>query len=244
MKNINHAIASMTGICILLGIIIGIQAKTVKKQITTIDVQRVSELSVELKKTMEENENLSRQLRESEKKIREYENSMSGDDKPLQLFKKELENTRKISGMTKLQGRGITVTLNDSRQTAKGNADANAYLVHAEDILSVINELNVAGAEAISINGQRIIGSSSVRCAGSVVNINGIKIATPFVITAIGDPDVLESALNFPGGVIDSLSPWGIEIIIKKQPNVIVEAYSQTIRFKEAKDVKEEEDNS
>lgn len=50
MKNINHAIASMTGICILLGVIIGIQAKTVKKQITTVDVQRVSELSVELKK--------------------------------------------------------------------------------------------------------------------------------------------------------------------------------------------------
>lgn len=244
MKNINHAIASMTGICILLGVIIGIQAKTVKKQITTVDVQRVSELSVELKKTMEENENLVRQQKENEKKIREYENSMSGDDKSLQLLKEELENTRKISGMTKLQGKGITVTLNDSRQTAKGNADANAYLVHAEDILSVINELNVAGAEAISINGQRIIGSSSVRCAGSVVNINGVKIATPFVITAIGDPDVLESALNFPGGVIDSLSPWGIEIIIKKQPNVIVEAYSQTIHFKEAKDVREEEDNS
>lgn len=237
-----HAIIAITGVCIILGFTIGVQAKTVRKQITTVDVQRVGELSVELKKAVEENENLFQQIKEYEKKIKGYENSMSGNDKSLQLLKEELENIRKLSGMTILQGRGITVTLNDSRQTAKGNADANAYLVHAEDILSVINELNVAGAEAISINGQRIIGSSSVRCAGSVVNINGIKIATPFVITAIGDPDILESALNFPGGVIDSLAPWGIEIIIKKQPNVVVEAYSQSIHFKEAKDMQKEED--
>lgn len=229
-----HASFAMTAVCVLLGFIIGIQINTVRKQQTTFDIQRVNELSLELKKAKEENELLLKQAKENETKIREYEDSIAGSGKSYQLFKDELENVRKMSGMTNLTGRGVTVILNDSRQTNSGG-DANAYLVHAEDMLSVINELNVGGAEAISINGQRIIGSSAVRCAGSVVTINGVKIAAPFVITAIGDPDILESALNFPGGVVDSLAPWGIQIQIKKQPSVTVEAYTQPIQFKEAK---------
>ena len=112
--------------------------------------------------------------------------------------------------------------------------------MHAEDILSILNELNVAGAEAIAINGQRIVSTSAVRCAGSVVNVNDVKIAAPFVITAIGDPDILEAALVFPGGVVDSLKPWGIEILIKKLETVEIPAYQQQFVFKEAKNVSTE----
>ena len=107
--------------------------------------------------------------------------------------------------------------------------------MHAEDILSVVNELFSAGAEAVSINGQRFVANSSVRCAGSVVNVNGVKIAAPFVISAIGDPDILEAALAFPGGVIDSLRPWGIELEIKKSDKIDIAPYSSTISFKEAR---------
>ena len=124
--------------------------------------------------------------------------------------------------------------MNDSTYNKQENVDQNAYLVHAEDILSVINELNVGGAEAIEINGQRIVSTSSVRCAGSVVNVNGVKIAAPFVITAIGDPDILESALTMSGGVVDSLAPWGIEISIKKSDEVKVAGYNGVIQYKEA----------
>lgn len=239
MKKVMHAKIAMTGICILLGIIIGIQLKTVKKQVSALDIQRVNEISVELKKVMQENENLTEQLNVYEDKVHEYEESMANESETFKLLRDELEEMKVTAGTTEMAGRGITVTLNDSRKNTNndGNIDSNAFLVHAEDILSIINELNVAGAEAVSINDQRIIGSSSVRCAGSVVNINGIKIATPFIVTAIGNPDVLESALKFPGGVVDSLAPWGIEITIKKLPTVNVPAYNQAIKFEEAKPV-------
>ncbi len=243
MKKINHATISMTAICIILGFIIGIQVKTVKRQISAADIQRVNELSVELKKTNEEKEALTEKLSESEKKIREYEDAISDESESVKLLRGELDSARMLAGMTELAGRGVTVTLNDSSkqsQVSGENIDANAFLVHAEDILSVINELNVAGAEAISINGQRIVSSSSVRCAGSVVNINGVKIAAPFVITAIGDPDVMESALRFPGGVVDSLAPWGIEVSIKKSDSVTVASYTQAVKFNEAAPVKKE----
>lgn len=226
----------MTAVCVILGVIIGVQFKTVKRQTSAFDLQRVNELSVELKKSMEENEALSDKLKQSQKKLEEYEDSMDNESNMIGLLKEELQNVRLFSGLVALEGRGVQVTLSDSNQSANDKSiDTNAFLVHAEDILSIINELNVAGAEAIAINGQRIVGTSSVRCAGSVVNINGVKIAAPFVISAIGEPDVLEASLKFPGGVVDSLSPWGIGVTIKKLPNVTVAGYSQAMQFKEAK---------
>ena len=101
------------------------------------------------------------------------------------------------------------------------------------DLLSILNELNVAGAEAISINGERLVSQSAIRCSGSVVTVNDTKVAAPFVITAIGDPDLLEAALVFPGGVVDTLKPWGIEITIVKSNNLEVPAYRQMVEFTE-----------
>lgn len=236
MKKVNAAVIGMTAICVVLGFIIGIQLKTVKKQMsTTTDIQRVSDLSAELKNVKDENEVLSVKLKESTKKANEYEAALSNDGSAYKTLMDELDNLRKSAGFTSLKGRGVTVTIDDSR-TIGGNdkADANAFLVHAEDILSVLNELSAAGAEAIAINDQRIISTSAVRCVGPVVNVNEVKLAAPFVITAIGAPDVLESALKIQGGVVDTLSPWGIQITIRKFQEVSVPAYSKNIEFKEA----------
>ena len=112
----------------------------------------------------------------------------------------------------------------------------NAYLVHAEDLLAVVNELHAAGAEAVSINGQRMVGRSAISCAGSIVMVNGVRVAAPFEIKAVGEADVLDSALRFPGGVVDNLSPWGIEISIRKETMVEVPAYTQTALFKQTEE--------
>lgn len=234
LKSYKYAVASMTAVCVVLGVIIGIQFKTVKNQPKATDIQRVSELSAELKNVVDEKDALYERLMESEDKVREYEKSQSDVSQSVKLLNDELEKTRMLAGVTPVKGRGVQVTMNDSSYNKQENVDQNAYLVHAEDILSVINELNVGGAEAIEINGQRIVSTSSVRCAGSVVNVNGVKIAAPFVITAIGDPDILESALTMSGGVVDSLAPWGIEISIKKSDEVKVAGYNGVIQYKEA----------
>ena len=202
----------------------------------------MNELSLELKKLKEEKDSLTAQLEEQNKKISQYESSLASESQAFKILVEEMEKVRMTAGLTDVEGRGVTVTLEDSRNFSQGagSVETNAFLIHAEDILSVINELNVAGAEAVSINGQRIIGTSSVRCSGSVVNVNGVKIAAPFVVSAIGEPDVLESALIFPGGVVDTLSPWGIQITIKKLNTVTVPAYSQNLNFHEAASIDKE----
>lgn len=228
MKKYQYSIA-LTGTCILLGVIIGVQYNTVKQQRLSTENQRLSEVTLALKQAQGERDALQEQNEALEKALKEYqEGTYSGV---------EIEELREFAGLTTVTGAGVIVTMNDSSTNMGG--DRNAYLVHAEDLLSVVNELNGAGAEAISINGQRMVGKSAITCAGSIVMVNGVRVAAPFEIQAVGDPEVLQSALKFPGGVVDSLSPWGIEITIRKETVVIVPAYTQTALFKNDEEVEE-----
>lgn len=222
----NYHFVALTLICVFLGVIIGIQFNTVKKQNSLAENQRLTELTATLKKVQEENQALQEHLEEKERIIKDYENGLNFGATVTNL-QSEIKQLRSFAGLTEVHGSGISITMDDS--STKMSGDSNAYLVHAEDILAVINELNVAGAEAVSINGQRIIGKSSVSCAGSIVMINGVRVAAPFEILAVGDGDILQSALKFPGGVVDNLAPWGIEISIQKEANIEVPPYTQTV---------------
>ena len=236
MKKIDGGTVAVTILCIILGAMIGIQFKTVKNQSIINENQRVSELSTQLNSALSENENLKTTLNESQKKITEYEQYIVNDSGDFKAVLEEIDRLEMFAGITSLMGRGITVTINDSKKAGQGQNGvmSDAFLIHAEDILSILNELNVAGAEAVSINGERLIASSAIRCAGSVINVNDVKIAAPFIISAIGDPDILEAALNFPGGVADTLRPWGIELEIRKLDKVSIPAYKKVLSFNEA----------
>jgi len=78
-----------------------------------------------------------------------------------------------------------------------------------------------------------MVSGSAITCAGSIVMVNGVRVAAPFEIVAVGEADVMEAALRFPGGVIDNLAPWGIEISVHKEAAVTVPAYTQTALFRE-----------
>ena len=213
--------AALTATCVILGVIIGVQANTVKQQRMTTENQRLSEAIISLNQMQAERDTLLEQNQALEKTLKEYQDGNYGT---------EVEQLMAFAGLTEVSGTGVTVTMNDSSN--KGGGDMNAYLVHAEDILQVVNELYAAGAEAVSINGQRMVSGSAVSCAGSIVMVNGVRVAAPFEIKAVGEPSVLNAALHFPGGVVDNLAPWGIEITVKEETAVTVPAYTQTALFR------------
>ena len=217
-----HYSTALTVTCVVLGVIIGVQANTVKQQRVSTENQRLSEAIVALNQMQAERDALLEQNKALEKTLKEGS------------FGTEMEELLVFAGLTEVTGAGVTVTMNDS--STRGGSDMNAYLVHAEDLLSVVNELNGAGAKAVSINGQRMVGQSAITCAGSIVMVNGVRVAAPFEIKAVGDPAVMDSALHFPGGVIDNLAPWGIEISVRKEAAVTVSAYTQTALFRETEE--------
>ena len=172
--------AALTATCVILGVIIGVQVNTVKQQRMTTEHQRLSEATAALNQLQAEHDALLEQNETLEKTLKEYQDGTVGA---------EMEQLLRFAGLTAVSGPGVAVTMNDS--STRGGGDMNAYLVHAEDLLAVVNELHAAGAEAVSINGQRMVGNSAITCAGSIVMVNGVRVAAPFEIKAVGEPDVL-----------------------------------------------------
>jgi uncharacterized protein YlxW (UPF0749 family) len=205
---------SLTAVSIALGFMISLQYK---QQLQTrfsgngfaaTDAQQ-KQLTAELNAVKKTNVQAQSQLAKIISNVQAFERNASSGNAYFQKMQKQLEDERILAGVTPVEGPGITVTLMDGVATG-GNVEA--YLTHDWDIRSVINELFTAGAEAISINGYRVVATSGVFCTGPVVKVNDHRIGAPFVINAIGDPQTLKSALMIQGGILDSLRARGIRV--------------------------------
>lgn len=209
----------------VLGFMLSVQYKTTERQ-RSIRMDRVEDLSERLKVMEAENKQL----------LAELENMRSGNgggvvDDRLQL----------MAGSTDVEGSGIEIVLDDSNIAKKANENPNLYIIHDEDLLRVLNELRAAGAEAISLNDQRIVAMSEVRCAGPTVSVNNVRSAPPYVIKAIGAPKTLTSALRLRGGVVETFEFWGIQVKIKTVEKLRVPALKAPRTFEYAKVVADEE---
>lgn len=148
-------------------------------------------------------------------------------------FERVLNDAKMIAGTIAAHGPGIVVVLHDSpkRNPSETRQDVvNDYIIHDADIRGIVNELFASGSEALSVNGQRLIANSSIRCVGPVVLVNSTQVAPPFIIKAIGKPETLENGLKIPGGVADGLFLLDM-IEITRQPNIVVPAYTGSTRF-------------
>lgn len=150
-------------------------------------------------------------------------------------IEEELKTANKLLGLTDVTGTGIIITIADYQTSSSqtlGLVDANYLIVHSTDILRIINELKNAGAEAISINNERIVLTSSITCDGNVILVNGQKLGSPFVIKAIGSPELLLGSITRPGGYIESMTDDGIQVEIKKSDKITIGKYNGIIASK------------
>ncbi|WP_422444230.1 DUF881 domain-containing protein [Thermoanaerobacterium sp. DL9XJH110] len=233
MKNTAKAHFLIAAVCFVLGMMLVAQFRSVQINGGAVtSLQRVEKLTSDLKNAMDEKEKLQKEVVELRNRIAEYESSVSRVSDITEAMQKELEKARMTAGLLAGSGPGVVITLDDSNVPRQPGEDPNLFLIHDEDLLKVINELFAAGAEAVSVNGQRIIANSEIRCVGPTIIINSVRLAPPFVVEAIGDPDTLESSLKMRGGVIESLEVFGIQVNIKKQDNINMPAYNGPIQFK------------
>lgn len=141
----------------------------------------------------------------------------------------ELKKLYQMAGLTPITGEGITITLQDNASAAQtspsGHNDPNAGKLQAEDILRLVNELKAAGAAAISINDQRVVVTTEIVAAGPTISVNQTRLTQPVVVKAIGEPDVLVSALKIRGGILEYLDFFGIKVAVEKENSLRVPAY-------------------
>lgn len=214
-------------ICVLLGILLVAQfriTETIQKD--TLSYQRVEILADKLRQVEHEKESLKLELKKLQK------------DNSAEVSIQEINILKMNANMLEVAGPGVVVTLNDSKALSKPSESQNPYLIHDEDLLKTINELRAAGAEAISLNEERIIATSEIRCAGPTVSVNNNRSSPPYVIKAIGNPKTLEAALNMRGGIVETLKVWGINVSVTIENPVVIKPYSGEFRYKYAKAAK------
>ncbi|MCT4621336.1 MAG: DUF881 domain-containing protein [Marinisporobacter sp.] len=241
MKNIKAQLA-MGLVCIVLGIVLTLQFKTVQNNLGGVaPAQKAQELAVELKKMKEEKEALIGEVNSLEAKMKEIEEAESKKNVLVKNMSAELEKYKIISGLRKVEGPGVVVVVDDPPIDPEFSSDS-IIMYNYELLLSIINKLNDAGAEAISINGQRFVSRTEINLAGSNVNINAVPTAPPFVIKAIGNPDTLESTLNIRYGIVDYMkNNKNLQVSVKKQDEVVIPRYNEVIKFRYAKPVEDTE---
>ncbi|ANU13625.1 Division initiation protein [Planococcus halocryophilus Or1] len=182
----------------------------------------------ELINQQERNKALRDELQEKQSEVQEYEKSFADGENRYTEYAKEAEELRRYLGVVPVQGSGLKVTLKDGDYNPN-SVNPNDYIVHESHVFQVINELYISGAEAISINGQRIHANSYIVCTGPVITVDGVQYPAPFVIEAIGEPKVLSSSMKLSGGIMDQLVNDNIivtldEGLIIKMPALLTES--------------------
>ncbi len=210
-------------ICFLLSFVVTVQVKTVNKNNADIlRLKRENELRDEINQWKDAYNNLASKNSELNKKIDQYREAAIGDTDNGELLKSELDEANIIAGLTAVKGKGIKINIDVEKVLEEialnaGKYDSSVSLIQDYDIMEIVNELVMYGAEAISVNGQRITNLTSIKSSGPIIKINGVNTTAPFVIEAIGDPDTLEASIALKDGKVDELRNLKIDITITKE---------------------------
>ncbi|MCR4435587.1 MAG: DUF881 domain-containing protein [Clostridiales bacterium] len=217
----------------LLGIAFTLQVRS------TIDANRqktATSLNIEkLKAQLSEEEKsrayLEKLIDENEKKKEAYlkANVENKNDEQLKELKRELDSIKLMGGLTDVKGPGVIISLDDAAiKSTDTQIDYNDYLIHDIDVVRILNNLKGAGAQAIAVNGERIIATSEQVCAGPTIRINKSRYAVPYEIKAIGDPDLLYESLNKSEAVALMLE-FKIKVEITKSKEIFIPKYNKNL---------------
>ncbi len=137
------------------------------------------------------------------------------------------------AGLTELTGAGVEITLDDAPGTTDGTlprgATADDLVIHQSDVQGVVNALWAAGADGVTIMGQRLIATSAVRCVGNTLLLQGRTYSPPFVVTAVGDAEEIRTRLGQSYEVSlleDAVDRFGLTYRIQESRDVVLPAYS------------------
>lgn len=210
--------------CALLMFVMFMQFKTVDKtDIASIKNMRETELRAEIASLKSKYNEAEEKLLETKAKNEEYKEKVENNQEASQLLDKELQQSELMVGKTDVYGPGIIVTLNDGLyETEK---------IMAYDLLMLVNELNLAGAEAISINDERIISMTDIVDVSSHIRVNKQRLTSPFIVKAIGNQTYLESGITAKGMYVDIRINEGKSVKVEKEKTIEIFKYNEDMKL-------------
>ncbi len=231
MTRQNHKMAFiLTSISAIIGVMLATQLQS-KHDPKVTESRSITELRISLQKELEKHKSLLADMSKNEQLLYEYETSLNAGES-VSVMKDELERAKKLAGLVSMEGEGIVVRIVDaplpSTSAASTDAGQDALypqnLVVDEDLRWLVNELFANGAKAVSINGQRLISTSSIRNVGEEIQVDTKPIRPPYELKALGEPDNLLTGLKL-AGVEENFQLANKQVIMEKRENLLISAY-------------------
>jgi uncharacterized protein YlxW (UPF0749 family) len=215
---------SIAIVCLLLGIMVSAQYRSSQSGPVYLASDRWEEIAIRTQQLENQHDALTNEIVALEYKI----NNATASERKKAL--EEMLNKANIAaGTIPIAGPGIVITLGDAPDPLQQNIAST--IIDYWLILPIINELNAAGAEAVSINGERMVAGSAISQDGSIIMVNHQPITLPIEMKAIGDQKNLENSLYLKGGVMQALLLSGIKVDIQKYSEVEIPAYTHDSSF-------------
>jgi len=228
--------------CLILTFGVTLQIRTMNSASSTASQTLAdNELRDSVLKWKEKYDNISEELKRAEKVLEGVRQTATQDNVTASAKEEELKKNQTMLGLTDVKGSGIVIELQDGKldNSFLTIAEPSKVLVHYEDLLSLVNELRNSGAEAIQINGQRIVNTSAITCEGTVIKINGERIGSPFTIKAIGSQALLYGQITREGSYLNTMKDTGVDVVsVTQEDEITIEKYTGTMNFKYIKSVK------
>lgn len=211
---------------VVIGVFIAVQIISTKTNPRSTDTVRPA---LELERTVEtmtaEQGELRARIAVLRDEVRVQEKQVEDRRTTSKGLSAELQDYKMIVGLTAVEGEGVVVTLNDGKY--EGLKDRNDFkndaIIHSTDILDTVNLLWTAGAEAITINDERVVGTTSINCIVNTILVNEAHVGTPLVIKAIGNKDELARFIEDPGRLMDlhqRKKDYNLILEVSKQDNL------------------------
>jgi uncharacterized protein YlxW (UPF0749 family) len=237
---ITPAHSAIAIICFVICFAVSLQIRSVISNFGNVmQVKQLEDFARQLVDSNNKAQGFFEQAQEFKQQLEKYEQEKAEQSDANAEIVARLHRMEILAGLADVRGQGVVVKMNDAASRPAG-ANASSYIIHERDLLWLLNELRNAGAEAISINGERLISTSDIRCVGSTITINGQKKVPPFEIRAIGNSTNLDTALKMQGGILEILG-LNLDISCEKASDITVPRYSRPIEFNHAQPVAAEE---
>jgi uncharacterized protein YlxW (UPF0749 family) len=183
----------------------------------------------------QEQQDLRNQIAVAEASVVEFQQASTTSSSALAEVNRQLEAARLSVGLTALRGPGVVIEIADSKRVVPDGENPANYLVLVDDLHDIVAALWAEGAEAISINGERLVATSSIYGVGSSVLVNTAFLSPPFRIEAIGAAGLLDrfsTDAAFRGRVAQRIDAFGLEFATQAVDSLDIPAFVGNTRFR------------
>lgn len=159
----------------------------------------------------------------------------SGQRADAVALERALAAAKLAAGLAAVRGPGLRVTLDDSSLTESPSGNVNDLVIHSQDVQAVVNALWRAGAEAVAINGQRLVSTSAVLCVGNTLLLNGTVHSPPYVVVAVGANRARFEADRLVRRLRADAEAFSLGFSVKDGDDLRVPAYEGSVELRHAR---------